>query len=203
MTACYAYPKEDEKYGTYEERNTTNVQEYHEMEICSFCQTEMSDKMILNQQEDKFMPDDEDVNLNYAINEMEPELKICPNCAQQVVPDKRNKTVTVTRLDWQSLNILKLVSAWKFTGACSLRFPCGRVIRSECSYFIYSYETHFSNVLGKISRITDKIIDLKGGIANYDLYEQWGRTSPQYHGEHPINNVTVRNCWLRPCALTS
>ena len=25
--------------------------------------------------------------------------------------------------------------------------------------------------------------------------------SPQYRGEHPINNVTVRNCWLRPSAF--
>ena len=80
-----------------------------------------------------------------------------------------------------------------------LKFQCGRVIRSECSYLIYSYETHLCQCPRTISQnLRDKII--KRGAANYDLYEQWGRTSPQYHGEHPINNVTVRNCWFRPCA---
>jgi hypothetical protein len=32
-------------------------------------------------------------------------------------------------------------------------------------------------------------------------YARWGRLSPQYQGEYPIDNVTVRNYWLRPSAF--
>ena len=41
MTACYCYPKADEKYGTYEEKKYEEVPEYHEQSICPFCQAEM------------------------------------------------------------------------------------------------------------------------------------------------------------------
>lgn len=200
MTACYAYPKEDESYGTYKRNKYEEVNELHEQEICSFCQTEMSDKTITNLQEDKFMPGDEDVNIDYAMNEGLPngeELKICPNCAQAVIPDKRNKTVTINRLVGVT-NHPKARICMEVYGGLFVKVPVWARNQKECSYLIYSYETHFSNVLEQYPELRDKI---QRGGANYDLYEQWGRTSPQYRGEHPINNVTVRNCWLRPCSF--
>jgi len=83
-------------------------------------------------------------------------------------------------------------------GGLFVKVPVWARTQKECSYLIYSYETHFSNVLEKYPDLRDKVV--KQGHSNYDLYEQWGRTSPQYHGEQPLNNVTVRNCWLRPCS---
>jgi hypothetical protein len=189
MTACYAYPKEDEKYGTYQKKEYESYPEMHEQEICSFCNAEMSDRTITEQQEDKFMPGDEDVNLNYAM-ENEPELKVCPNCAQAVIPDKRQRSVTVTRLVGIT-NHPKSRICMEVYGGLFVKVPIWARNQKECSYLIYNYETHYSNVLEQYPDLRDKITK---GQSSYDMYEQWGRTSPQYHGEHPINNVTVRNC---------
>jgi hypothetical protein len=140
------------------------------------------------------MPDDSDAELNATINDG---LEVCPNCAQQIIPEKRNHTVTVTRL----VGITKHPKSricMEVYGGLFVKVPVWARNQSECSYLIYSYETHFSNVIEKYPELHDKI---QRGGAQYDMYEQWGRTSPQYHGEHPIHNVTVRNCWLRPCAF--
>ncbi len=37
MTACYSYTKEDEKYGTYEDKEYDEVEEEHETTICPLC----------------------------------------------------------------------------------------------------------------------------------------------------------------------
>ena len=193
MTACYSYPKEDKEYGTYEKKEYDNYPEEHETKICSFCQAEMSDKIIMGEQEDKFMPEEEDVNINYAMNE---EAEVCPNCAQSVIPDKRNHTITVKRLTGVT-NHPKARICMEVYGGLFVKVPVWARNQKECSYLIYSYETHYANVLEQYPKLREVI---KGGAA-YDLYEQWGRTSIQYHGEHPVNNVTVRNCWLRPCSF--
>jgi hypothetical protein len=195
MTACYTYPKESEEYGTYDKNQYDQVDEHHALEICPFCQTEMVDEEITDNQSDKFMPGQEDVNVDYAMDAAD--LKVCPNCAQAVIPDKRNKTVTVTRLIGVTKHPKSRI-CMEVYGGLFVKVPVWARNQKECSYLIYSYETHFSNVIEKYPELRDKVV--KQGSANYDLYEQWGRTSPQYHGEHPINNVTVRNCWLRPCS---
>ena len=193
MTACYAYPKESEEYGTYERKKYEETEEEHELKICTFCQTEMSDEVITGQQEDKLMPGEEDVNLDYMMDAVS-EAEMCPNCAQQVVPDKRNKTVTVTRMVGVTKHPKSRI-CMEVYGGLFVKVPVWARKQEECSYLIYSYETHFANVIEKYPELHDKI---DRGKSSYDMYEQWGRTSPQYHGEHPVNNVTVRNCWLRP-----
>jgi hypothetical protein len=196
MTACYTYPKEDEKFGTYSKKKYDEYPEQHEQKICSFCQAEMADKVIFGQQEDKFGAGEEDVNLDHMMDTI-PEAEICPNCAQAVVPEIRNKTTMVTRLVGTT-NHPKTRIMMEVYGGLFVKVPVWARNQSECSYLIYSYETHYANVLEKYPDLRDKIVQ---GGAHYDLYEQWGRTSPQYHGEHPINNVTVRNCWLRPSSF--
>jgi hypothetical protein len=195
MTACYSYPQADESYGTYEEKKYDEIQEQHELEVCSFCGTEMSDEIIMGQQEDKFQPGEEDVNINYAMDNQD--IEICPNCARSVIPDKINKSVTVTRLVGVT-NHPKSRIMMEVYGGLFVKVPVWARKQSECAYLIYSYETHYANVLEKYPDLRDKIVT---GGAQYDMYEQWGRTSPQYHGEHPIHNVTVRNCWFRPSAF--
>jgi len=190
MTACYSYAKEDEKYGTYQKNEYDEVPEYHEQKICPLCQSEMADETITYQQEDKFQPDDADAAPTNFLEEQD----ICPNCAQMVVPDKQTNTVTITRLVGQTSHPKSRV-CMEVYGGLFVKVPVWARNQSECSYLIYSYETHFANVLEQYPNLRDKVVK---GQANYDLYEQWGRTSPQYHGEHPVNNVTVRNCWLRP-----
>ena len=154
----------------------------------------MADKTITAVQEDKFAPTEEDAGIDAAIDEG---AEMCPNCAGQIVPDKVQQTVTVTRLVGVT-NHPKSRICMEVFGGLFVKVPVWARSQKECNYLIYSYETHYANVLEEYPELKDKII--KQGSSNYDLYEQWGRTSPQYHGEHPINNVTVRNCWLRPAA---
>lgn len=194
MTACYAYPHEDESYGTYEKKEYEDVNELYETKICTLCQAQMADETIVEQQEDKFAPGEEDVDLNVAIDDG---LELCPQCGEMVIPEKRQHTVTTTRLIGIT-NHPKSRICMEVYGGLFVKVPVWARKQSECNYLIYSYETHYANVLEKYPELHDKVI--KGGQSSYDMYEQWGRTSPQYRGEHPINNVTVRNCWFRPCA---
>lgn len=194
MTACYTYAETHEKYGTYKEKQYGDVQEQHEIQICGMCQSEIADEVITEQQKDKFTPGDEDAELNYAIDQG---LKLCPNCGNMVVPELRNQTISVTKLIGVTDQPKSRVKMEVY-GGLFVKVPIWARNQSECSYLIYSYETHYANVLEKHPELRDKIT--RGG-AHFDLYEQWGRTSPQYRGEHPINNVTVRNAWIRPCAF--
>lgn len=202
MTACYSYPKEDEKYGTYDEKKYEEEVEDHEITNCPFCGAEIEDKnlslvpppvpppmdpmtgepLIIPAPDDEFMP---------VYHEE------CPSCGRQIIPKKSQSSYTVTRLVGVTTKA-KARICMEVYGGLFVKVPVWARNQSECSYLIYSYETHWANVLERYPELRDKI--QKGG-ANYDLYEQWGRTSPQYRGEHPINNVTVRNCWIRPCAF--
>src|SRR5262245_39223941 len=50
MVACYSYPKEDEKYGTYEHKEYEEFPEEHEYARCPECGFEITDS-ILEQQD--------------------------------------------------------------------------------------------------------------------------------------------------------
>lgn len=199
MTAMYTYPKEDYAYGTYEENEYDEVLEEHELTNCPFCFTEMDDKIVNpvpnmesaevsgidSAESDTFMPGEQFQH------------ELCESCGRQVIPQKSRTTLNITRL----VGVTKKPKSricMEALGGLFVKVPIWARNQSECSYLIYSYETHYANVLEKYPHLRDKI---QTGGANYDLYEQWGRTPTQYAGEQPINNLTVRNAWLRPCAF--
>ena len=194
MTACYSYAKEDEKYGTYEERKYEEDSQLQETQICPVCNEQMADPTIVGMQEGKFQPGPEDAPVNDAIDEG---LEVCPNCAQMVIPDKRQQTITVTRLVGITKHPKSRICL-EVKGGLFVKVPVWARNQADCSYLIDSYETHYANVIECYPELHDTI---SKGSSHYDLYEQWGRTSPQYRGEQPINNVTVRNCWFRPSAF--
>lgn len=196
MTACYSYPEADEEYGTYKEKQYEDYSELHELGICPLCQSQMSDETITDTQAAKFQPGPEDAPLDAAM-ELNADLEMCPNCAEMVVPDKQNKSITVTRMTGVTEHPKSRI-CMEVKGGLNVKVPIWARNQKECSYLIDSYETHYSNVLEMHPDLKDKITR---GQASYELYEQWGRTSPQYRGEYPVNNVTVRNCWLRPCSF--
>lgn len=195
MTASYVYSKADKKYGEYEEKKYEEIGEGHEYAICPLCQTELSDKVITAAQEDKFQPGDEDAPINDAI--INQGMEFCPTCAQQVMPDLRQETIPITRLVGTTKHPKSRV-CMEVYGGLFVKVPIWARNQPDCPYLIWSYETHFANVLEHYPELRDKI---QMGSSTYDLYEQWGRTSPQYRGEHPVHNVTVRNCWLRPSSF--
>jgi hypothetical protein len=207
MTAMYSYPKESEEYGTYEEKKFADEQEDHEISNCPFCGAEMGDEitnpmdeqqhqMELEQQAeieaqkealgDEYMPPPPELNHEE-----------CPSCGRLVIPAKTQNTVTITRMVGVTSKPKSRI-CMEVYGGLFVKVPVWARNQKECSYLIYSYETHYANVLEQYPELRNQITSQS--MSNYDMYEQWGRTSPQYRGEHPINNVTVRNCWFRPCA---
>ncbi len=201
MTAMYTYPKEDFKFGTYEEDEYKDSLEEHELHSCPFCDVEIEDKIVsptvaaesaevsdavdVNSPDDMFMPGEQYFP--------EP----CDNCGRMMIPKITRSTLTVTRLVGTTKHPKSRIAMEVF-GGLFVKVPVWARNQSECPYLIYSYETHYANVLEKYPEFREKI---PTSGTSYDDYEQWGRTSPQYLGEQPINNVTVRNCWFRPAAF--
>lgn len=200
MIACYSYPKEDEKYGTYSEKEYEDVEEMHEYQICPVCGFEMADEVLSNQQRDEYNPDDEDVVTNDILFNMNED--ICPQCLEMVNPERRRSPLTVTRLVGETSKPKSRVCLEVY-GGLYVKVPVWARNQLDCPYLFYSYETHFSNALEKYPNLRDKINKKSSASSQgvYDTYEQQGRLSPQYLGEQPENNVTVRNCWLRCSAF--
>ena len=66
--------------------------------------------------------------------------------------------------------------------------------QADTPYLIWSYETHYANVLERFPDMRERIP--QGGWATTgpnDPYEQYGRLNTQYRGEFPLENVTVKN----------
>jgi hypothetical protein len=92
MVACYSYPKEDEKYGTYEVDEEKD--EEQEGYVCPYCNANLPDEVLTNRELDEFMPGDEDVLLHDVIKNVGP---ICPECATLLDPDLQKSKFIVTR----------------------------------------------------------------------------------------------------------
>jgi hypothetical protein len=118
---------------------------------------------------------------------------MCPTCGQVMTPISNDTTVVETRLVGIN-NLPKSRVLLDVYGGLYVKVAIYARKQCDTPYLIHSYETHFSNVLESYPGLRDKI---NRGGTSYESYEQWGRLSPQYRGEYPSNNVTVRNCWLR------
>jgi hypothetical protein len=200
MVACYSYPKEDEKYGTYE----VDVEEEQEEEayICPFCKSQMADEIFTNRLRDEFQPEDAESPLHDVI--LNQGMVICPECASLLDPELQKSKFTVTRIVGHTTKPKSRICMEAY-GGLYVKVPNYAMRQQDIPYLMFSYETHYSNVLERYPELRGtlfaegKVGASAGGM--YDPYEQWARLSTQYRGEYPINNVTVRNCWLRPSAF--
>lgn len=200
MTACYSYPREDEKYGTYEEEKYEETEE--EAYICPVCKTRLADEIFTNQLIDEYSPGDDEIELHDVI--INQGMKICPECASLLDPELQKSKFVVTRLVGKTTKPKSRICLEVY-GGLYVKVPNYAMKQEDIPYLIFSYETHYSNVLARYPGLRDQMSPsgktglTAGGM--YDPYEQWARLSPQYRGEYPLNNVTVRNCWLRPSAF--
>ena len=199
MIACYTYPKEDEKYGTYEEDETKDIET--QSYVCENCGTQLPDELFDNLIEDEFMPDDEDSELqNLVMNE---DMKICPQCAAQVDPNLQKSPLIVTRIVGVTTKPKTRICMETY-GTLFVKIPNYAMKQSDMPYLIFSYETHYANALSRYPELADKFStrgnSLSGSNVGGDPYERWARLSTQYRGEYPTNTVTIRNVWLRECA---
>ena len=220
MVACYSYPKADKKYGTYDEKKYEDSIEEHELTNCSNCGYNIEDRQVQpgepplqqnqpelpedleNQERDEFGPDNEDIKLQDALLNKNKEL--CPACMVQMDPEIKREQFVVTRLIGVTTQPKTRICLEAY-GGLYVKIPNYAKKQEDCPYLIFSYETHYSNAIerfehlhGKDSLTAQKI---SSSVGPRDPYEQWGRLSPQYQGEYPINNVTIRNTWLRRSAF--
>lgn len=198
MVACYSYSKEDDSYGTYEEKEYKD--DVEERYICPSCGEQISDTLFTQAEQDEFMPDDGDIEIN---NLIENEGMItCPECSEMIDPDLEKSKLVVTKLTGIT-HKPKTRQCMEVYGGLYVKVPNYAMKQEDIPYLIFSYETHYANALDRFPFLRDKI--MKGGSTYAasgigDPYERWGRLSTQYYGEYPINNVTIRNIWLRPAS---
>lgn len=200
MVACYSYPKEDEKYGTYDEPKEEDVTE--EGYICPFCKVRVADEVFTNRLIDEYNPGDDAVDLHDAI--INKGMVLCPECASVLDPNLQKSSFVVTKLVGVTTKPKSRICLECY-GGLYVKIPNYAMRQEDIPYLIFNYETHYSNVLARYPDLKDQFSPggksglTAGGM--YDPYEQWARLSPQYRGEYPLNNVTVRNCWLRPSSF--
>lgn len=211
MVAAYSYPKEDEAYGTYEEKQTENVAENHQYTSCPNCGHQMDDQMVdpndpmfaqLKEKaqlaQDEFIPSDEDVDVQDVVQN-DPEL--CPACLSTIIPELSQETLTVTRIIGTTHQPKARICIEAYGGLYVKVANYARK-QEDTPYLIYAYETHYTNAVERYEHLHDKdwIQKIKASAGPRDPYEQWGRLNPQYQNEYPQNCVTIRNVWLRPCS---
>jgi len=229
MVAAYNYTKEDEKYGNYIEEKWEDVNGENEITECPACQYQMEVKELTPEESQVPMVNplqpplpgmqapEEQMNMEGLNNpheeEMESQLRdefmpgegydICPSCNSSIIPNMRRESFTITRLVGETSKPKARVHLECY-GGLNIKIPNYARRQSECLYLMYNYETHYANAIEKFEHLkkTDLVKNLQGNPAGpYDMYEQWARLSPQYQGEYPINNVTIRQIWLRPASF--
>ena len=192
MIACYSYPKEDEKYGTYEENDYQEEESTREVAACPSCGFPMEERSIEEKEkEDEFMP----------YESQEP----CPACGEMVIPEIKQESFTVTRLVGVTTKPKTRICMEAY-GGLYVKVPNYARSQEECPYLIYSFENNYVNSIQKYKHLADneelrKCIENKGNAGSYDQYDAWGRLSPQYQGTYPENVVTEKHAWLRPSAF--
>lgn len=216
LIACYNYPKEDKRFGTYESKDYEEETQYQY--ICPNCKAPIDPDMmdsgangtavnvkvaefIKNQETDEFMPGPDDVDLHYKYQQNPSEL-ICPSCAMELDPNLAKTPFVVTRMVGVTTKA-KTRQCLEVYGGLNVKVPNYVRSQEECPYLRYSYEVHYSVALQDYPHLVDEI---GGGSPQalagmHDPYETWGRLSPQYNGEYPINNVTINKYWFRPAAF--
>jgi len=196
LVHCYNYPKEDAKYGTYEEKKTEDVE--MEAYVCPVCQVNLPDEVMSSLEEDEYMPDDDDVVLHDILYRKGP---TCPFCAALLDPDLQKSKLIVTRLVGVT-NKPKTRQCIEVYGGLFVRTPTYAKRQEDMPYLRFSYETHFSNVLERYDHLRNKLYnDAKPGGSGYDSYERWGRLNTQYQGVFPMDMITLNNWWFRPSAF--
>lgn len=208
MVACYSYPKADEKYGTYEEKQYKDDTEQHQITKCPNCGMTIDDSVMtpdllaaqtkLEQAKDEFQPEDVEVQ-NIVQNEG---TDLCPACLQQITPLISQESLIVTRLVGITKEPKSRICLEAY-GGLYVKVANYAKKQLDTPYLIFAYETHYSLAIERYVHLHGKLTadKIKASTGPKDPYEEWGRLSPQYQGEYPMNVVTIRNCWLRPASF--
>jgi hypothetical protein len=185
LVFAHHYAREDVEYGTYEEKEYKDTT--YEGYRCPVCGNETTTPTI----------------------ETEPytgaETYHCPDCEAQLSPGLDITQMVETEMVGVTEHP-KSRQCIEVYGGLNVKISNYTRKQADLPYLVFSYETHFSNALHRYyDKLKDKVKKISeltpSTSAGYDPYEAWGRLSPQYRGEYPINTVTVRNAWFRPSSF--
>lgn len=198
MVACYSYASKDKKFGTYEEP------QYKDEEVdgykCPNCQQRIPDDIFSNSQLDEFSPNDNDVEVQDLLqNKGEP---ICPECGEELDPNLQKSKLTIPRLVGVTTKP-KTRICLEVRGGLYIKIANYAREQADTPYLSYSYETSYVNVLECYPNLWEKmprgLSNSSSGVNSPD--EEYARLNPQYRGEYPVDNCTIKNNWLRPAAF--
>ncbi len=196
MIACYSYSKKDKDYGTYDKPKYKD--EETQAYVCPQCGSKQPDEAFSEEELNEYAPDDDDAELHSLIDDSGP---VCLECGAQLDKDLQKSKLIVPRLVGVTKEPKSRICLEVY-GLLYVKVSNTAKKQSDTPYLIYSHETHYANALECYPDLKDKVPH--GGWSNIginDPYEQYGRLNTQYRGEFPEENVTVKNCWLRPAAF--
>jgi hypothetical protein len=196
LIACYSYPDEDEEYGTYEKPKYKDeeVQAY----VCPQCGVRQPDEAFSNEEMHEYEPDEDDVDIKNVIEDKGP---ICIECGAQLDKDLQKTKLIIPRMVGTTSEPKSRICLEVY-GGLYVKIANYAKKQKDTPYLIFAHETHYVNPLECYPHLRDKIPH--GGWSNIgvnDPYEQYGRLNTQYRGEFPEEQVTVKNCWLRPASF--
>lgn len=160
-------------------------------------------KQLQGQELAEFDPNDEDAQIQYALLEGQ---ELCPSCMAMMDPEIKREKFIVTRLAGIT-NDPKTRICIEAYGGLNVKIPNYAKKQSDIPYLIYSEEKNYVQVVEEFEHLhgnknlLDRLKRGGGQAGAYNMYEQWGRLSPQYQGEYPINVITVNKAWLRPSSF--
>lgn len=186
---CYAYPRSDEKYGTYQVDKTEESIDETDILKCPTCGLETE----IDEIQDQFQPEEQ--------------ASFCPTCGQQgiqseLLPDTKSFPVTkiVGKTDEPKSRVCQ-----EAYGGLYVKIANYAKTAEQTPYLILSYETHYANAIEEFDHLQgDEKLKKglrQGGTGPDDPYTQWGRLNTLYMGEYPNYVVTMRRGWLRPAAF--
>lgn len=182
LIACYSYPKADKEYGTYDKPKYKD--EEVESYVCPSCGARVPDESI-EQEEGEF----------------DPQGPVCIECEAQLPSGLQKTKLIVPRLVGTTKEPKSRICLEVY-GGLYVKVANYAKKQADTPYLIFSYETHYANALECHPGLRERIPH--GGWSNTgvnDPYEQYGRLNTQYRGEFPEEQVTVKNCWLRPASF--
>lgn len=202
MVAAYNYTDEDESYGTVDVQEYENETVDGMQKICPNCSKVLGEEEIAlseeiaNEESDEFDPGDDDVLMGNVLRKGK---LFCPQCMVDIDPELKANQIVIKRLTGTTKQP-KARQCIEVNGGLYVKIPNWARNQKDCPYLAYSFETHYSNIIAKYGddideEDQDKIIDSSSDGGH--LYERWGRLSPQYRGEYPLNTPTERHWWLR------
>lgn len=125
----------------------------------------------------------------------------CIECGAPIGPDMQKSKLKIRRQTGITKEAKTRIGL-KVYGGLYVKVANYAKEQSDTPYLIFSHETHYANAMECYPKLRERIP--QGGWTNVgvtDPYEQYARLNTQYRGEFPDDNVTVKECWLRPASF--